>query len=233
MVWQGKNVQVTILHSKAGVAQQVWISNDIGSILIDAGDGALRDILSNNLDLHQLRGILITHGHFDHMGGLYSILCYLRMIGRQELLTIFIPPDCMEVLAIVDDFKRFYQDTIPFIIVCYELQPREKFHSADMEVEPFPMVHCGSIEDKGILDQIPAMGYRITYKNETIAITGDTGTEADLKEFVTGVDLAIIDATYKDIENLDLAYLRKVHLSEKYAEGLGKLAKKHILVHRG
>ena len=79
--WQGKNIRVNILFARAGLAQQIWIEHDNDSILADSGDGTLRDIAASKLDYTKLKGILITHGHFDHMGGLYSLLAFMRMIG--------------------------------------------------------------------------------------------------------------------------------------------------------
>src|SRR4030042_6286828 len=114
--WQGKNLKVRILYSVAGIAQHIWVCNEKGSILFDVGDGILRDLQSNKLELNQLRGIVFTHGHFDHMGGLHSLLGFLRMIGRKEKLPVYSPKGCVEISSIVDNFKKIYSDTIPFEI---------------------------------------------------------------------------------------------------------------------
>lgn len=230
--WQGKNLKVYILYSAAGIAQHIWVCNKEGSLLFDVGDGILRDLQSSELELDQLRGIVFTHGHFDHMGGLHSLLGFLRMIGRKEKLPIYAPRGCMEVSSLVENFKKIYAGTIPFEICLKEIEPREVFQIAGMSAQSYPVVHCGSIEGSGILAPIPALGYKVSYKGETIAISGDTGLCESLKELVKGADLAILESTYKRSEDVSEECLKKVHLSEDLAKEVGKLAKEFILVHK-
>ena len=231
--WQGKSLRVHVLHSRAGVAQHIWISNDHGAVLIDAGDGLLRDILAGRLGFDRIRGIFFTHGHFDHMGGLHTLLGFLRMIGRKDPLPIAAPEGCTEVFSTVDEFKRCYAGTIPFDISCKTIQPHEISRIAGMSLEAYPVIHCGGIEGSEILKQIPAFGYKISYKGETVAISGDTGDCPSLRELVTGADLAILEATYESSDEVSSETLRKVHLSEDLAEEIGHLAESHILIHKG
>lgn len=232
--WQGKHIKVNILFSRAGVAQHIWVNNEHGAILFDTGDGILRDSLSNNLDFNKLQGMVFTHGHFDHVGGLHSLLGYLRMIGRKQKLPIYAPKGCVELFSLLDTFIACYPKTIPFTIDRKELHAHEVFELANMIIEPYPVVHCGGIQDSEILEQIPAFGYRITYKNDSIAISGDTGMCPSLKELVRNADLAIIEATLKtssEVKNKEL--LEKVHLAEDIAKDVGKLAEEYILIHKG
>ena len=231
--WQGKNLDTTILYSRAGVAQHIWISNQNGSVLFDTGDGVLRDILDTNLDINQIKGIVFTHGHFDHVGGLHSLLGFMRMKERKKVLSIFAPKGCKEAFSIVDNFVQCYSKTIPFRISNNELQSDEVFQIAGMTIKAYPVVHCGSTKGSGILKQIPALGYRISYKGETIAISGDTGMCSSLKELVKGVDLAILEATLQTSVGVKKEMLEKVHLSEDLAKEIGTLAKNSILVHKG
>lgn len=229
--WQGKNIQVKILFSVAGIAQHIWISNNNSSILIDTGDGVLRDLLSKEIEINRIKGIFFTHGHFDHMGGIHSLLGFFRMTGRKELLSIITPKNCTEVYSIVNNFKECYPDSIPFEIDFIEADPNEEINIAGMSVKAYPVVHCGSIEGSKILKPIPAMGYRISVKGEIIAVSGDTGLCPSLKELVKGADLAIIEATLKKHADVSQDFLTKVHLSEDLAIEIGKLAKEYILVH--
>jgi phosphoribosyl 1,2-cyclic phosphate phosphodiesterase len=231
--WAGKSIRADILYAVAGIAQHVLVSNDNGSILVDTGDGLLRDFISNELDFKKLKGIIYTHGHFDHVGGLHSLLGYLRMIGRKELIPVFAPEGCKEVFSIIDNFKKCYPNTIPFKLSCRKVKPYEAFRAGEMSIKAYPMKHCGGISGSGILDPIPAMGYRISYNGEVLAISGDTGMCSSLKELVKGADFAILEATYPKNTRVGREYLEKVHLSEDLAEDVGKLSKDFILVHKG
>ncbi|MCD6161063.1 MAG: ribonuclease Z [candidate division Zixibacteria bacterium] len=230
--WHGKNLDVKILFSVAGLATQIWIENEQGSLLIDTGDGTLRDIVANKLDYKKIKGLLYTHGHFDHMGGLHTILSFLRMIGRTEPLPIIAPAGCTEVFSTIDNFIRCYPDSTAYEILCRKGNSDDCFELSGMAIKPYPVVHCGSIMDGRILDQIPAFGYRISCRDEHIAISGDTGDCPALRELVQDADLAIIEASYKDSANISKDILKKVHLSEDLAIEIGKTAKEYILVHK-
>ena len=56
--WDGNSLSVKILYSHAGLAQQITVGNSDSFVLIDTGDGTLRDLRENNIDLHKLAGIL-------------------------------------------------------------------------------------------------------------------------------------------------------------------------------
>ncbi|UCG62776.1 MAG: ribonuclease Z [Candidatus Zixiibacteriota bacterium] len=230
--WQGRRLRVKIPFSRAGVAHHVWIGGGDISVLIDAGDGVLRDLLERDIPPEEIDAVFITHGHFDHMGGVHSLLGFMRMVGRETTLPVYVPAGCREVIECVESFVKCYADTVPFKIDLVELAPNQRVSVCELSVVSYPVVHCGSIVGSEVLDPIPAFGYRITLGDETVAVTGDTGDCESLRALVKDADLAIIEATYLNSHGKDRRLLEAVHLSEDIAGKIGESAKECILVHK-
>ena len=228
--YRGRELTVSILFSAAGVAQHILVSRDSDIILVDCGDGCLRDLLDHNIPPDSISALTFTHGHFDHMGGLHSLLGFLRMIGRTEPLPIHAPEGCTEVFATVHNFRRCYPESIPYRIPLLELKPHEPFNVGSVTVEGYAVTHAGSTA-AGITDPIPALGYRITAGPESVAITGDTGLCEEVRALVTDTDFAVIEATFPDTDCRPPETFEKVHLTEEMARELGALARNYVLVH--
>ncbi len=231
--WQGNKLRVEIPFSRAGVAHHIWIGGNDTSLLIDAGDGILRDLLAREISLKDIDAILFTHGHFDHMGGLHSLLGFMRMIGRRAGLSVCAPTGCEEVIRSVEMFRQCYRSSTPFELTLIELAAYQEVGFSGLTVTAFPVVHCGSIEGSEMLDRIPACGYRIQLDDEIVAVSGDSGDCEALRALVRDADLAVIEATYQSSTGIDRRVLDTVHLSEDIAAEIGRLAKDYITVHKG
>lgn len=60
-------------------------------LLVDCGDGTLRQLLLAQAKLAKLQMILITHLHGDHVFGLAALLSAMNLQHRQTPLTIWRP----------------------------------------------------------------------------------------------------------------------------------------------
>jgi len=219
-----------ILYSRAGIATQILLSTEENYFIIDAGDGTLRDLVSLKIDFQKIRGIFLTHGHYDHIAGLYALLGYFRIIERKYPINIYFPKGCKEAQQIIFAFKESYND-FSFKIQTYEVKGGDEVKIEDLKVKIYQMRHYAAVGVNRILHPDPTVGYRFIYKGESVAISGDTGICPGLKKLVQGADLVLIDSTLNKDEETD-ELLDKLHLSKEKAEEIGKLAKKHILIHQ-
>jgi len=232
--WENDEVSVKVLFSAAGVGTSILLTSKFTGkmMLFDVGDGVLRDLLAsvstdfvNNLD-----PLAISHGHFDHVGGLHSLLGFMRMMGRTAPLNILIPADCVEAISIIKGYRDLYRTTLPFKIWYHDLTPGSGFDTDFFKVKSVEVEHFSLEFDQGAGVLEPALGFRAQIGETTVAYTGDTRLCSGVETVVRDADLAIIEATRKQTPDSDFGH--RVHLSVSEAEELGKLAKEFLLIHR-
>ncbi|MGQ4911281.1 MAG: MBL fold metallo-hydrolase [Candidatus Thorarchaeota archaeon] len=230
--WSNDEVRVDIPFSAAGVGTTIVLTSRFTDrmMLLDVGDGAVRDLLSirnssdwvGNLDL-----VAISHGHFDHVGGLHTLLSFMRMLQRREALNVLIPKKCAEAITIVKGYRSVYLDTLPYETHLHELSDGSGFDTDFFKVQAFGVEHY-SLEHGSPDVLIPALGYRVRIGTTTVAYTGDTRLCPAAEAVVEGADLAIIEAT----RGTTPSGLDRVHLSVEEATRLGARAKDFLLIHR-
>ena len=91
------------------------------NVLIDAGDGISRALLSSGINFETINSILISHYHADHFGGLSALITQMILINRTNTLQIFTHKDLVEPLItylkfcyiFVDHLSGFQRDDRP------------------------------------------------------------------------------------------------------------------------
>ena len=229
--WENDEVHVEIPFSAAGVSTTIVLTSKFtGKIMmLDVGDGILRDLLmSGSTDfVHDIDPIGISHGHFDHVGGLHSLLGFMQMIERTKPLNILIPIDCKQAISIIKGFRDNYKERLPYKIWYHEMSEGSGFDTDFFKVKSFEVEHYAleAHPKEEVLE--PSLGFRVQIGETVVAYTGDTRLCLGVEEVVRDADLAIIEATRKETPSGP-----RVHLSVSEAEDLGKLAKNYILIHK-
>ena len=129
------------------------IETDTTRLLIDCGPDFRQQIMPQ--PFRKIDGILITHAHYDHMGGMDDIRPYCQFgeinvyadpIARQGMLEML--PYC---------FAEHRYPGVPAIQL-HEIHKHEPLRIGDLDIMPFEVMH----------HDLPILGYRISHPPLTI-----------------------------------------------------------------
>jgi phosphoribosyl 1,2-cyclic phosphate phosphodiesterase len=145
-------------------------------LLIDCGPDFRQQIMPH--PFRRIDGILITHAHYDHMGGMDDIRPYCQFgeinvyadpIAREGMLQML--PYC---------FAEHRYPGVPAIQL-HEILPHIPFTIGDMEIVPFQVMH----------HDLPILGYRIG----SLAYITDMKTIAEEEiPYILGCDTLVVNA---------------------------------------
>lgn len=161
-------------------------------ILLDCGPAILQAIQSAEVNLNDLRYLLISHLHGDHMAGIPFLLLYFRFLSeRKEPLHIIGPPGLKEQLSYLlkGNYPNILTEDEALFDVC-ELNFQETKELADSTIiKPFEAHHIPN-----------AFGYTIQKNNLKIVYSGDNELKSDqLEEFKNSTvlihELTTMDST--------------------------------------
>jgi len=224
--WKKKDFSIKIFCSIPNIATGILLKAGNSHFIIDPGDGILRDLNKeigvNNL--LKISDVFVTHGHHDHVGGVWSLLTYLRVMQKKSPLTIHYPDGCVEIESIYNAFKKVYSRTITYKINLKVIKKTSSFSSGNITIKPFPVIHKENLST-GNTRRVPALGYNFVFDGKTICYGGDTAYCEELVNHARNADLAILEAGH-DEETPD-----EMHMTMKEAITIGKSAKKYFLVH--
>jgi len=224
--WKKKNFSIKIFCSIPNIATGILLKAGDAHFVIDPGDGILRD-LNKEIgvkNLLEISDVFVTHGHHDHVGGVWSLLTYLSVMQKKSPLTIHYPEGCVEIESIYNAFKKVYSRSITYKINLKTIKKTSGFTTNNITVKPFPVIHKEYLST-GKTRQVPALGYNFVFDGMKICYGGDTAYCEELVVHARNADLAVLEAGH-DEETPD-----EMHMTMKEAVSIGKSAKKYFLVH--
>ena len=152
------------------------VESETTRILIDCGPDFRQQILPQ--PFRKIDGILITHSHYDHMGGMDDIRPYCQF-GE---MNVYADPVAREGMLQMLPYC-FAENRYPGVpaIGLHEIFPHQPLHIGDLEIMPIQVMH----------GKLPILGYRIgklTYITDMKTI--DNG---ELK-YIEGTELLVVNA---------------------------------------
>jgi ribonuclease Z len=211
-------IDVEVLHSVSAVGTQILLTHNKEHVIVDAGDGTVRDLVSRGVDFERIGGMLLTHEHFDHFSGLYGLLHFCRLQRREDEFILAVPTPA----KVIDHLLKspIMYEPLPFTVRLIELGDGESVVIGGLKATAFAVSH-GSAK---------AFGYSIEDdEGFRVVASGDTVPCVSLQRQVDGADVAVLEATYAD-GSADLAS-KYGHMTRSQAQEVGQKAKRTILIH--
>lgn len=145
-------------------------------LLVDCGPDFRMQMLPQ--PFRRIDGILVTHSHYDHVGGMDDIRPYCRF-GE-----IHVYADALSCSAMLSMMPYCFADNrypgVPAIQL-HQVEPASPFTIGDIDILPIRVMH----------GQLPILGYRF---GKMAYITDMKSIEDDQASLLTGVDVLVVNA---------------------------------------
>jgi len=180
-------------------AGQVVVAGDT-NVLVDCGWGAARRLVPSGVTPSSIETALFTHMHSDHITDVPDFLFLRWVTGATTPLRVYGPEGTHEM---IDGFMMALRRDIGFRIAHHG----EKLHpdGIKVEVEEIPATASASefLSIGGLRFEsfevnhfpvVPALGFRASYDDRTVVLSGDTTICDSLSEASQNVDMFVCEA---------------------------------------
>ena len=161
-------------------------------ILIDCGNGIIKQLLKNNIDLDDINTVLITHLHGDHFLDIPFLI--MSKIYRNKLnnLKIYCPKNTIET---IENLIKLSFKTENWV---------EKKEKANVEFIEFDYLDNFNLFDNYYIssyevkhsDKIKCYGFVLNDNNKIIGFSGDSSYCDNIDKIVNKSDISILDTTF-------------------------------------
>ncbi|MEP7199034.1 MAG: MBL fold metallo-hydrolase [Chloroflexota bacterium] len=187
-----------------------------GCWLIDCGGSAAHQMLRRGYDPLSLRGIILTHGHADHLYGLPVFIQDLWLRGRREPLPIYgNAPTIERARAVLELFIYAPMRAFVEYHVMSETPSVVAFVSDDFTLRTTPTIHSFPCH---------ALRFEPNVAARVIVYSADTAPCANVVSLARGADVLIHEATVLEPVGVEIGHSTAAEAARVAVEaGAGEL----------
>ena len=167
-------------------------------LVFDMGRGATIRLWQKQISLGSIDAHFLTHLHSDHINGLSDLWLsgwiQTPFGGRKKPFLIYGPPGTEKMMANLweafseDRRIRLADEKNPIAgiqVDAHDFKPGVVYEKNGVVVTTFEVDHGDLVK--------PCYGFKITYKNHSVVISGDTRYSANLEKAASGADLLVCE----------------------------------------
>ena len=200
---QTSNTRLILLGTKGGPRVGTGRANPANVVVvngrpyvIDCGYGVTRQLVDAGIEVHEVRTILITHNHSDHMLELGPLVYNAWAGGLRERIDVWGPPPVGKIVASFLDYMTYDVD------IRGEDEGRPDLRKL-VRVHEFEVPGTGSVvvfEREGLRVSATkvrhpplthAYAYRFDTPGQSIVLSGDTTYSPELIALARGADILV------------------------------------------
>lgn len=161
-------------------------------ILIDCGNGIIKQLLKNNIDLDDINTVLITHLHGDHFLDIPFLIMAKLYRNKLNNLKIYCPKNTIETIKNLIKLSFKTENWV------------EKKEKANVEFIEFDSLDNFNLFDNYYIssyevkhsDKIKCYGFVLNDNNKFIGFSGDSSYCDNIDKIVNKSDISILDTTF-------------------------------------
>lgn len=167
--------------------------------LVDAGDGTAGQLVKAGFRTPQVKGLFLSHLHFDHSGGVMALLGLRMQLNAKQTLTIYGPPGTK---VLIDGLLTGMD---PVMKAAYgmpganwdaRVEVVEVVDGSALELDGLTVKvaensHFKIPEAAGLPEKAKSLSFRFDMADRSIVYTGDTGPSEAVEKLAQGADILV------------------------------------------
>lgn len=194
--------------------------------LIDCGDGTVHQLKKAGFSAADVTHLFLTHLHFDHIGGLPSLMLVNWVSASPRPVEIHGPPGTAALVQSTLDYLKIPEalyavlrpprDAVAALVRARDVdvgKPRLIFQDDRVRVTAVENSHYAAIHPEGpVVGTTKSYAYRVDTPDRSIVFTGDTGPSDAVADLAKGADILVSEVI--SIEGVVTALKANGKLSE-------------------